>query len=210
MEAAGGRLRLFFAVPLAAALRERALQLQQAIAERCGHGGPRIKWVERANLHLTLRFLGERPAGAVAPLAEVAAAVARERTSIALQVGGVGCFGSRGAPRTIWLGVTAGAEALGELAAALDVALEVAGLEARETRPFRAHLTLGRVKESRAAGSLPVAIDEVAAAPVGPMTVEALDLWGSELTPGGPIYTRLHRFPLGGRSGGRPAANRSG
>lgn len=193
----GESLRLFFAVPLEEALRDAACDLQQRLARAC-RPGPRVKWVERDNLHLTLKFLGERPADVLEEIGRVAGEVAVSAAPLTLEVGGVGCFPPRGAPRTIWLGLLRECPELEELAQALDRALAAAGLAEPEERAFRPHFTLGRVKERGGAGELRRAIAALAEAPVGTMTVEHLDLLSSELTPRGPVYTECRRFRLGG------------
>ncbi len=191
------RLRLFFALPLAEDLRDAACALQEQLARAC-RDGPRVKWVERDNLHLTLKFLGERPAEALDEIARVAAEVVAAAAPLTLEVGGVGCFPPQGAPRTIWLGLLDECAALDELAQALDGALVAAGLAEPEERPFRPHFTLGRVKQRQGGRELRRAIAALAAAPVGTMTVKHLVLLSSELTPRGPVYTERRRFRLGG------------
>jgi 2'-5' RNA ligase len=63
-----------------------------------------------------------------------------------------------------------------------------------EKQPFRPHLTIGRVKDARA---IPV-LKEAADLKLGRFTVERVSLIQSALTRSGPIYTRLHEFPLAG------------
>ena len=48
-------LRLFFAIPLAEELRDRAVELQREL----DRAGAKVKWVARPNLHMTLKFIGE-------------------------------------------------------------------------------------------------------------------------------------------------------
>jgi 2'-5' RNA ligase len=193
MAAAGGeQVRLFFAVPLANELRDRACELQGELAA----AGARVKWVERPNLHMTLKFVGEVPGERVEAYCEEAAQVAAGAKGCEIAVRGVGCFQSRGAPRTIWLGTEGEAPELAELAAGLDEALARAGLGEAERRAFAAHFTLGRVRGRQRAGELLAAIERLADAVVGQMPVESFVLMRSELTPSGPIYTEQARFDL--------------
>lgn len=139
-------MRLFVAVELDDAVRREAARLAATLAgalERRG-AGRRVSWVAPQNLHFTLRFLGEVDA----PLAGAVV----ERLGPPLDVppfdvalGGLGTFPPAGPPRVIWLGVAEGAERLAAVHREMSRRLE--GLDlSREDRPFRAHLTLGRVK----------------------------------------------------------------
>lgn len=189
------RLRLFFAVPLDEALRDRACALQEELA-RVVMRGTRVKFVERANLHLTLRFVGEMSAEVAPELCRVADEVAALREPMALEVAGMGCFPPRGAPRTLWLGLSRGEPELADLARRLDVALLNAGLVEPEPRPFTGHFTLGRVRAGGA--ELRAAAERLADVFVGAMQVDHFALLSSDLTTRGPIYTELRRFRLGG------------
>ena len=193
---ASRNLRLFFAVPLAEELRERARELQRDLAR----ADAKVKWVEQANLHMTLKFIGEVAAERLGEFRRVAEQVAARASCCEPSVRGVGCFLSRGAPRTIWLGVEGEARELCELAERLDGALVEAGLAEPERRRFAPHFTLGRVKGQQNARELLAAIEELSEAPVGPMRVESFALMSSELTPCGPVYTEEARFGLGPRT----------
>jgi 2'-5' RNA ligase len=139
-------MRLFVAVELDDAVRREAAGVAAALAAVLERGGgrPIVTWVAPQNLHLTLQFLGEVDA----PLARIV--VERLTPPFALPtfdvaLAGLGAFPPSGPPRVIWLGVTKGADALAAVYREVDHRLEGLGF-ARDDRPFRAHLTLGRVK----------------------------------------------------------------
>jgi 2'-5' RNA ligase len=132
----GGGLRLFFALPLPAPLREALGHWQQT--------GPPVRWSRTEGLHVTLAFLGDRPAEALPALDALASAVAARHAPFALHTEGLGGFpGSRRA-RILWLGL-APAPALESLARDLRGALATAG-EPFDSKPFRAHVTLARLR----------------------------------------------------------------
>jgi 2'-5' RNA ligase len=91
----------------------------------------------------------------------------------------------------LWAGVAGQVGAAGQLKADIDMALIPLGWEA-ENRPFRPHLTVGRVKDSRKVASRqwPENVRPLA------IPVKAIHLVESELTPDGPIYTVRHSSPL--------------
>lgn len=153
--------RLFVAVPLAEPAREAVEAVVERIraTEPAGRG---VRWVRLEGLHITLRFLGPTPEQRVD---DVAAAVRRAAPSTVpfhVRLSGAGSFPPVGRPRTLWLDIDEGSEALAALAGRLDDALAGAGWE-RERRPFRAHLTLARADGVRAGPATAAALEAAAA-----------------------------------------------
>ena len=196
MSAADRTLRLFFAIPLDEALRDTACDLQDTLESACPRG-PRVKWVERPNLHLTLKFIGDTPAERIDEVIEIARRAAAQCTPCRIDLHGVGCFPPRGAPRVIWLGLREECPELAELACALGRPLVEAGLAEAERHPFTAHFTLGRVKDRGGGRDLSEAIERLGDEPVGEMHVDRFVLLSSDLTPRGPVYTERAEFQLG-------------
>ena len=64
-------MRAFFAVELDAAAREAAADVQQQL--RRAHDARAVRWVDPANFHVTLRFLGNVEADGIGPLAATVA-----------------------------------------------------------------------------------------------------------------------------------------
>lgn len=185
-------IRSFVAIEIPPPLREKVVQVQEILR---GAGGG-VKWVEPENLHLTLRFLGEVEEDRLKAVEGVCRQVAAASQPFHLELVGVGAFPHARAPRVVWMGVGEGSEALAELAARLERGIRALGFS-REERPFRPHLTLGRVRRPEAIRSLVEALASLGQERVGAMRVEEMVLMRSDLTPGGPLYTPLSRFPLG-------------
>jgi len=184
-------MRLFIAVDIsetiATAIEDAQKQLRQAGAD--------VAWVKPGNLHLTLKFLGDTPEARLNDVKAALDLVAPQHTAFDIRLYDLGCFPDRGAPRVIWAGVTDGREQLAALAAAADKSLAELGFP-RETRPFVAHLTLGRLRSARGADRLRKQIEKLAAANFGSCRVEAIRLYQSTLAPGGSIYSVLHTAAL--------------
>ena len=146
--------RLFVGVPLpdeAVAAVSEVVAAVRALPLRAGDRD--VRWVRLDGLHLTLRFLGPTPPERIDPTMAAIDAVGRAaRGPIEIELSRAGTFPSGRRPRTLWIGLSAGVEALAELAAAADDALVEAGWD-RDGRPFRPHLTLAR-SDGVAAGSL--------------------------------------------------------
>ena len=138
MEARG--LRLFVALPLPP-------EAQAALASWRLTLPPLEGWSASEGLHLTLAFLGPRPAAALPGLEAIAAAVASRHAAFDLGTAGLGTFTGGQTTRLLWLGL-APAPALEALVADLRGAFAAAG-EGFDPKPFRAHLTLARFRQAQ-------------------------------------------------------------
>ncbi len=135
------KIRTFVAVDVGRAICSSAAELIEELARTPAD----VKWVQADNLHLTLKFLGDVETNS---LHEVCAAVQRaadETAPFALEIRGAGAFPNLQRPRTVWLGVGEGAEAMTELAQRIESALQGLGYP-REARRFSPHLTIGRAR----------------------------------------------------------------
>lgn len=180
-------MRLFVAVDITEAIATAIEDAQKHLRQ----AGADVAWVKPGNLHLTLRFLGDTPEARLNDVKSALDLVAPQHATFDMKLYDLGCFPDRGAPRVVWAGVTDGREQLAALAAAVDTSLGELGFP-RETRPFVAHLTLGRVRGPRGGDRLRKQIEKLAGAGFGACRVEAIRLYQSTLAPGGSIYTALH------------------
>jgi 2'-5' RNA ligase len=154
-----------------------------------------VAWVPAANLHLTLRFLGELSdlqLGEVeAALGEAAAVTA----PFALTLHGLGAFPGLERPRILWVGIADGALAAREVQARIEAALERRGIP-RERQAWHPHLTIGRVFDERAwrrEAGLPLrqALAAAARRSFGRLAVSHIALMRSDLSPQGARYREL-------------------
>jgi 2'-5' RNA ligase len=165
-------LRAFFAVELPVSSRDAAgvalERIQEAVAEPA-------RWTPAENLHVTLKFLGEIPADRVERLVAGAASKLARVEPFQVGLGGCGAFPNGRAARVLWIGVAQGAARLAGLARKLDAASARIGVE-RERKPFRAHLTCGRLRRPG-----PVALERVELPEIEPFTVDEVVLFESRL-----------------------------
>lgn len=183
------RIRAFLAVELSDAAREQARAAIEALARL---EPPRVRWTPAENLHLTLKFLGGIDPDAVPALLRHGASRLARLESFRVTLSGVGAFPNARRARVLWLGVTEGASRLARLARKLDAAAARVGVE-RERRPYRGHLTLGRLREPA-----PVPLERVHTMPGEPFAVSEVVLFESRLASAGATYVPLARLPLGG------------
>lgn len=142
------------------------------------------KAVEPNNLHFTLRFLGEVDADQAGRVADALSAIRFEEFDVELR--GVGTFGGPRCPRVLWVGTDAvGGRSMVELAGMVDRALDKLGW--RRDKPFRAHLTVMRVKNMEGLGDLPAYRDRI----WGTQCIRSVKLKRSVLGRTGPTYKDL-------------------
>ncbi len=164
-------MRLFAAALIDEAAREKAWRALRDLEKT----GADYKWVERENLHLTLRFFGEKSESDL-PALTAALEKAAAREPFELEFSCVGAFDSLRRPRVLWLGLDKGRGELAEMAAALG-----------EEKPYQAHLTLGRQRSLKGLGALTKLLASYELAPFG-CRVERVALIQSHLSPQGPRY----------------------
>jgi len=136
--------RLFMALPLPEAATAAMIGVVDGVrAQPLPTGAHDVRWVRLDGLHLTLRFLGPTTDAQLGPTVEAMDRAAAASGPIDAALGGAGSFPPGGRPRTLWIGVSEGAEAIGALSARVNAELEAAGWPA-DARPFRPHLTVAR------------------------------------------------------------------
>lgn len=186
-------IRAFVAVEVPAAAVQPVVDAQAALRR---WGGP-VKWVDPALFHFTLKFLGDIQPDAVSRVEAAVKRAVAGQAPFAVTLAGLGVFPSMSRPRVIWVGATEGADQLGELARRVEAELVGAGYPAEE-KPFRPHVTLGRLREGAAAlpSGLAVALQVGRGQVYAQMPVKEVVLMESKLSIAGPTYTPLKRIPF--------------
>lgn len=188
------RLRTFIGLDLGKTIRDRAVALQEKLAQT----GTAVKWVEPENIHVTLLFLGEVDDREVPTVCRAVAEETKTHGPFRLSIEGFGCFPNPRRPRIVWIGVGAGTQELCALHDDLEPPLLALGCYRREERKYTPHITIGRVKGDGSTDSLSPALAQQAGWQGGEIMVSEILVLSSELTPKGPIYTVLSRANLGG------------
>lgn len=186
-------MRLFVGVELSHEVRALAAaaagDLRHAVAQTLD-----ARWVSADNLHITVRFIGYVPGERLSPML-VALTQPLDLAPFEIEFGGCGRFPPRGAPRVLWIGLSAGLSSLAALHEAFDRRIAPLGYP-RESRRFGAHVTLARVKQARGSvKSVDAALDSVRMPPVS-QRVESVALFESRLSPRGAVYDVLRRIRL--------------
>lgn len=189
------RIRAFIAVEISADVRAQALKLIKELAPRTSS----VRWVEPQTMHVTLAFLGEIEMLDIPQLCDAMADAVAEVPPFDLQFVGAGAFPSVDRPRTIWLGTGDGAEAMRELQRSLQDRLDAMGYRG-ESRQYRPHLTLGRLKgnDEQPGGELSRRLVELRDFPGGATDVNEIVLFSSVMHRSGPTYEALGEAVLAG------------
>lgn len=188
----GASLRAFIAFTPPEAILRCAQSLQDGLKAR----GLKLRWVKPANIHLTLKFLGDMPEAHIADVRAAMQQAVHEEGLISLALQGLGVFPSIQRPRILWTGLGGDVDRLRRLVGRLEDGLEPLGFK-KEKRAFKAHLTLARVKARLDTRSLLQGIQELGEyAPVA-FDARQMVLYQSELRPTGAVYTERARVSLG-------------
>jgi 2'-5' RNA ligase len=187
------RIRTFVAAEPTDEIRSKAEKLVRQLA---GHDDG-IRWVQPENIHLTLKFLGDVEDREIYSVCSAVKQATSNCQAFELSCRGVGAFPSLHHPRTIWLGVQDAEARLAALYSEVQDSLCNLGFAA-ESRRFHGHLTLGRVQANRLGqDKLREVIEANSDTVFGPLAVDELIVYASELSRDGPNYTVLGRCPLG-------------
>ena len=184
--------RLFLGVDLPPSAKEECLRISRWLKQT----GADVKWVEEANFHVTLKFLGDVKEGRIPEVTAACEAVSRDQPAFSFSLSGLGAFPSATAPRTLWIGAQTSGQPFERLAQDLEETLGRLGFE-REERVFHPHVTIGRVRSPRNRVHLIEALHKETHGVFVPyLPPRAVTLFKSDLTPQGAVYTALATLPF--------------
>jgi 2'-5' RNA ligase len=185
-------MRAFIAIPLSAECRDTLGRMQRTLRET----GADVRWAAVPSIHLTLKFLGEADSPTIPALARELRSEAGAAPSFRLRVRGLGAFPHPGSPRVVWCGLDGETGALILLQRRVEAAAARCGF-APDDRPFRPHLTLGRVRGKRNLSPLADCI-KMGSELEAPLRVDRFHIYQSTLKPQGAVYTALETISLTG------------
>jgi len=187
-------MRCFIAIDIDDRIKAALSDLQKQLAGKADIKKSDVKWVRPEAMHLTLKFLGEIKDEQTVDLCNITKKVASRHKNFDLDVESVGYFGGRSA-RVLWVGAGQDCKNLLQLQNDLEQQLASAGWP-KETRKFSGHLTLCRVRNSKAGLKLAQITENYKDFKLGTMPADSVSVYQSQLTPKGPIYTLLGNYKL--------------
>ena len=191
--------RLFVAVDLTDGARTQLAEAAARLRASLGGAGMdgAFRWVAPANLHITLRFLGEVD-DAIVPAIEAAMSPDLHQAPARVTLTRPGTFPRSGRPRVLHSAIAAGAPLLGSLRDQVDARLAGVCAWGPDTRPFAPHVTLARARDrARLDPAAFRAVLDSLSWPEVAMEVTHVTLFRSVTRPSGPEYSVLARAGLG-------------
>ena len=189
-------IRTFIAVTISDAVRGKLTEIQACLKKT----GASVGWVPPTNIHFTILFLGAVFESQTVALAAAMDGIARAYLPQILEVKGIGAFGRSSSPRIIWAGLTGNLQPLLALQTEIVTAAKKTAIYP-DAKPFKPHITIGRLRSSRQAQELLHAIEPYRDTAFGALEIKSVRLMKSDLTSQGPIYTTLHESRLAVISG---------
>lgn len=183
-------MRTFLGFPCGDQLVDRLNEAQQSFP-----GGFDIQPIKPDNLHMTIKFLGDRSRSELDDLDRQFLRRLPTPGPFSLAVRGAGAFPDPADPSVLWAGVEQPTE-LEEFVDCVESISVDCGAKP-ESRDYHSHVTLGRVKEDTGhTDDIVQWIQEHGEGEFGRIEADHLLLFESELHENGPIYHELERWPL--------------
>ena len=178
--------RMFIAIPISEDAKKAALEAQEQLKEMFKYS--RITWVDFSQFHITLHFLGDIDDSMLIDLRNrLREALCPD--SFKLHLTDVSCFPSPKEPRTIFVEASHHPFSIILRKRIADVLVGM-GIDI-DARPWKAHITVGRVKTQ----SEVCVTEKLRVEPVE-FIVDRFDLYESQLMPNGPIHTLVESYKL--------------
>ncbi len=184
-------LRCFIAIDISETIKKEIAELVETLIKYDAD----VKWVKAANLHLTLKFLGDTPETAIPQIQKGLSTVLSSYKPFCIKIRGTGVFPNRKYPRVYWIGIE-DAGILKNLKEDIENSMIHCGFR-KEDKDFNPHLTIGRVRSLKGVINIVKELGAFQEKEFGVINVEGIKIMRSDLKPKGPEYTCLHEIPFG-------------
>lgn len=191
-------IRAFVAVELPQDVKTAIATVTRQLSS--GPSARTVKWVDPAQMHITVKFLGDTDRARLPAVQQALEAVAARHAPFALKLAGLGSFPGGTRVRVVWIGLVEGAEPLVALTNDVEPALNALGFKPERHDPSP-HVTLGRVRDWASATerqAIANALRTVTVPEFPAATIDHLSVMQSHLSPQGATYRALARANLQG------------
>jgi 2'-5' RNA ligase len=182
--------RIFIALKVEA---EESL-LKMISSFKSGLTNESIKWTNPDKIHITLAFLGDTEEEKIRIISTMLKEKCEGFGKFELIIRGSGVFKNLNDPHAIWTGIDP-SDKLVKLNDLIMNGLRSADVK-MEGRPFKPHLTLGRIKYLKDKTVLKTLMDEFQNLEIQKVPVNEVILYESTLLQSGPVYKPLGKYKL--------------
>jgi len=184
-------IRAFIAIEIDNGIKDRLSEYLNQLKKT----GASVKWVAPENIHLTLKFIGYIEEETLPDLKEIINNAVSCLDPFSISIENIGAFPNLKKPRVVFVCAQDKGNNLLNIYERLDKGIEKLGIK-RDPKKYVGHITLGRIKSQKNISKLTNALNSSKECSFGLEKVSYISLMQSELTPTGPIYTKLNNFML--------------
>lgn len=184
--------RLFIALDIPDTAVEKVMNIQKMMKKE----NIPARWVSTENIHLTLKFIGETDSKNIPYITEILEYYVNDFEPFKLNISNAGVFPGMINPSVIWTGLTGEIELVMKLSRIIDRNLFEKLEIKRETKSFKPHITIARIKTRINPSRLAGIIEEISSNTPFPFIAESVSLFQSTLTRDGAKYTALKTLKL--------------
>lgn len=186
-------MRTFIAIELPENIKASLARWQEKL--KTAHAD--IKWVEKDNIHLTLKFLGEVDENKISEISAILEKIGQTYPSYQATISSLGGFPKIEYPRVIWAGIGNGDQETKNIVKQIENSLEEIGIP-KEDRLFASHITLGRSRSEKNQKKLGELLGKLKAefTNMESFEVRKITLFKSQLSPKGPTYQAIREVSL--------------
>ncbi len=184
-------MRLFLAIDIPNSAREKIIEIQNHFRTL----NLDATWVKPANIHLTIKFLGDTDPALIPRIKNSMSAIANATPPFQTLLGNVGVFPNLKRPRVLWVGLEDQEGHLARLQKHMEKAMTALGF-APDNKASVHHLTLARMKSTKGKERLKEKVESHPQIEGEPFDVSSVKLIKSQLAPQGSVYTVLEEFVL--------------
>ena len=185
-------IRTFAAIELSGSIKERIETHIKKLRSAVPEANP--SWTRVDNIHLTLKFFGDVEETRIERIARAVSKAVDTFAPFDISIGDTGAFPKPSQPRVLWIGIEDTTGQLSRLHNRFEEECALEGFD-KESRAFRPHLTIARIRKPEGARRL-AEVNKELNFPSMKLRVSELVVFRSELSSKGSKYTPLSRHSL--------------
>lgn len=186
------KTRLFIALDIPVTAVQKVMEFQKMVKK----SGIQARWVAEESIHQTLKFIGETDSKNIPGITEILENTLNDFEPFNLSIANAGVFPDLTRPSILWVGLYGETELLMKLSRSIDRSLFEKLEIKRETKSFKPHITIARIKTKINHIKLGELIEIFSTSDPLPFVAEKVILYQSILTRDGAKYKVLKTFQL--------------